>query len=340
MKKRLTKRQRPTRPARPTRPTKRRRTTKRAQERKEPDINTVYPENALTVFKKYVPFFNNLTAQKPELINAVRYYKFNGYQAINNLMNKKSVSLYLNGKGPAEDRKEDLQAFVPKGALAKQFKKYYGAFNKNLSDIDLYAKTTVTKTLMQIEYLMDVFNLFSQEHKTTLKIPMLYRGITGTVNDELLGGKKVGDTITMKAFQSCSSSVATAMQFTSCGSRGPCCLFRLRVDPRVRALPLFWMQINNKISESYIYSEHEYLLEPFCEFKITKIGDEQFPVNKALKCDYDYLNADGTLTLTVYNFDVLPPAPEAFTDFVKDLKKKLPSLDKHYGSSEFILGIN
>ncbi len=305
---------------------------------KHPDINTVWPHEEMNIFRKYVPFFNEISAKQSHLLETASYYKLQGYTPINELMNKNSMTVYLNKMKPTDDEKQDLEGFKPRGNLAKSYKKYYKSFSKDLGNIDAFIKTKITRILTNIDELNQLFTQFGRKFPK-IDLPILYRGITASVNDELLYNKKPGDILTMRAFQSCSSSLSTSLQFTACGTKGPCCLFRLRIKPEVNALPLFWMRMNEKISESFIYSEHEYLLEPFCQFKITKIGTEKIPVSKAIKCDYEHFNDDGTLTLTVYDFDVLPPIKGAYDDFMTEMKNKLKKLDKYYGSASLELGI-
>lgn len=270
------------------------------------NIKSLKAENAYDFYALFRPRIDALKASHPDLYASINAYKNTGYTAMNTFLNTRAFEInknMLEFKTMFETFKESDAATI----AASQFKDTY----KGIAGDDLYAqaKRQLLVTLGHIDNLRTLFKLYSRPRG--YKLPTLYRGITlqpGAPNP--YETMNVGDVSTVNQIASCSLNPATAISFQSCSDQGPCCLLRLKIDPDVKYIPIFW-----ESAESYVGSEHEVILEPFAEFKLLKKSTARVPMNVGIHCTYNKFNKTGHLTMNVYDIQVSKPKKESIKDY-------------------------
>jgi len=287
-------------------------------------FKNITPANMYHNFQRDVPILNTIFKKYPSLFNAMSFYKGNGYRDINGFLKKNEIKFNNH-----EDIPKDI--FIKKPNVHKIYETCLNNSNKHYC-----------KLLCTIEYIQNLFTLFDKYIPHQIHpLPRLYRGITQSfhksINEpDLL---QTNNPISIPYFQSCTKSYQMALGFQGCSMFGPCCMYILHVSPDVHYIPMYWWN-NNKLSETYNYSEYEILLEPFVEYKLRKMYKKEFSASEMKHCKYD--NTPSTFQIDVYEIDVLPPpkgSRDTFYSFYKKIMKQPSTIDKYIDIKETIYTI-
>lgn len=278
--------------------------------------------NAHKSYKHDGKFMQEVIDSNKNYITTYDYYKGTGNYDINNYLKNGYATLKYNGKTIPIPTKEDIPT---------DNKEILATFNKAIKDLEKeptdFIKGAYCNLLTILAHIDNLFMMINKFDKNRIKkLPILYRGISeirySPHQEDPFISKNIGEKVSIPYFQSCSKSHETALGFQGCSQYGPCCLLVLNVHPDVKYIPVYWLEYGKHIFESYKMSEHEILLEPFVEYKLTKTYMKEFNLKTATICSYPKFIKDKSIYIKIYEIDVLPPNKDTIKKF-NDKKDKL-----------------
>jgi hypothetical protein len=288
------------------------------------NIKPFQPKNAYDFYKIFFPITESFKTSHPDIYTSMTNYKGLDYHAMNTFLNKLKYKISKSNLSRYEsDKKSDL-AWIKSNSDVIQKSRFKNLYNKlKGDDLETLAMKRFLLIVGQIENIRQMFTLYKVPK--SYKLPTLYRGIyVDKDREDPFATSAIGDTVTINQIVSCSLSPSVALSFQTCSENGPCCFMRLKVDSDVKFIPSFW-----SFAESYVYAEHEVILEPFAEYTLLAKKSVRIPLEVGVKCPYNKFNKDGKITVTVYDVQVSKPKKET----VKEYEKILDTIEKDIKSA-------
>lgn len=294
-------------------------------------FQNVNKDNAYHSYKHLEPIVLHLFDTHPHLLTSYNAYKGFEYVSINSFMKDTCMTLSFDGKSPTLSPESTLP--TDNKDIHELYKKSLKEFEKRPDQLMKAAYCNTLMTITHIENLRSLFKLFAPYRMK--RLPILYRGLSEIRYKEgnPMKNVKIGSSISIPYFQSCSKSYDVALGFQGCSQYGPCCIFILNVHPDVHYIPVYWVTNGTSIWDSYKMSEHEILLEPFVEYKLRKKYMKDIDYKKATICDYSQFSKNGSISIQVYEIDVLPPKKENLQEYTK----KISTLYKGWKETESMI---